>query len=103
MAENEVETAKLEGVDSVRCKQLLVRDNASKECKPLTDRVNMELAAVKNLKNEFMRIMLSKCHVRLLDTIKLHPQFRALLGMKNAFLVQHRNNAFSSSKRISKN
>lgn len=62
-AENELETTQLEGVDAIRCKQLLVRDTASKELKPLTDRVNMELATLKNLKNEFMRIMLAKCHV----------------------------------------
>ena len=93
MAENEVESAKLEGVDSARCKQLLVRDNAMKECKPLTDRVNMELAAVKNLKAEFVRLMLSKCHVSFsMLYVVQNPSWHVLQtcrGYKHSNFVEH--------------
>ncbi|CAI4224691.1 unnamed protein product [Auanema sp. JU1783] len=51
----------LEGQDAVKFKQLLVRDTAVKELKPLTDRVNMEVATLKNLKKEFVRVMLARC------------------------------------------
>ncbi|CAD6197428.1 unnamed protein product [Caenorhabditis auriculariae] len=55
------DVGKVEGQDAVRVKHLLVKDQAAKEIKPLTDRVNMELATLKNLKKEFLRVIMARC------------------------------------------
>uniref|UniRef100_A0A1I7X2T3 Kinesin motor domain-containing protein n=1 Tax=Heterorhabditis bacteriophora TaxID=37862 RepID=A0A1I7X2T3_HETBA len=51
----------VQGQDAVRIKHLLIKDQAGKELKPLSDRVNMEIATLKNLKKEFVRIMMARC------------------------------------------
>ncbi|XGW16692.1 hypothetical protein V3C99_001833 [Haemonchus contortus] len=70
-AEAQAAEKKLEEMDSVKgqdankLKQLLVKDQAARELKPLTDRVNTELATLKNLKKEFVRLILSRCQAGL--------------------------------------
>ncbi|VDO66860.1 unnamed protein product, partial [Heligmosomoides polygyrus] len=54
-----------QGQDASKLKQLLVKDQAARELKPLTDRVNTELATLKNLKKEFVRLILSRCQAGL--------------------------------------
>ncbi|CAI5444977.1 unnamed protein product [Caenorhabditis angaria] len=49
------------GQDAGRMKQLLIRDQAAKEIKPLSDRVNLELTTLKNLKKEFLRVIVARC------------------------------------------
>ncbi|WKX99994.1 hypothetical protein Q1695_014680 [Nippostrongylus brasiliensis] len=55
----------VQGQDANKLKQLLVKDQAARELKPLTDRVNTELATLKNLKKEFVRLILSRCQAGL--------------------------------------
>ncbi|PIO74626.1 kinesin motor domain protein [Teladorsagia circumcincta] len=70
-AEAQAAEKKLEEMDSVKgqdankLKQLLMKDQAARELKPLTDRVNTELATLKNLKKEFVRLILSRCQAGL--------------------------------------
>lgn len=52
-----------QGQDTGRMKQLLIKDQAAKELKPLTDRVNMELSTLKNLRKEFMRVITARCQM----------------------------------------
>ncbi|KAJ1357189.1 hypothetical protein KIN20_015268 [Parelaphostrongylus tenuis] len=51
----------VQGQDATKLKQLLVKDQVARELKPLTDRVNTELVTLKNLKKEFVRLILSRC------------------------------------------
>ncbi|VDM60599.1 unnamed protein product [Angiostrongylus costaricensis] len=51
----------VQGQDATKLKQLLVKDQVARELKPLTDRVNTELVTLKNLKKEFVRLVLSRC------------------------------------------
>ncbi|CAB3401666.1 unnamed protein product [Caenorhabditis bovis] len=51
------------GQDAGRMKQLLVKDQAAKEIKPLSDRVNMEINTLKNLKKEFLRVIMARCQM----------------------------------------
>ncbi|KAK6741070.1 hypothetical protein RB195_009119 [Necator americanus] len=55
----------VQGTDANKLKQLLVKDQAARELKPLSDRVNVELATLKNLKKEFVRMILSRCQAGL--------------------------------------
>ncbi|KHJ88955.1 kinesin motor domain protein [Oesophagostomum dentatum] len=55
----------VQGQDANKLKQLLVKDQAARELKPLSDRVNVELATLKNLKKEFVRMILSRCQAGL--------------------------------------
>ncbi|PAV88086.1 hypothetical protein WR25_09100 [Diploscapter pachys] len=62
-AENKLamDVSKLEGQDAAKMKQFLVKEQATREIKALSERVNMEFATLKNLKSEFLRLILSKC------------------------------------------